>query len=85
DGDSKELSGFYPIKNDHIIISIPGDYSRKPPVGELLLEHVPGLKPARCIELFARELFGGWTSWGNEPLHFQNSRYFLRNVMDHAT
>lgn len=44
---------------------------------ELLLEHVPGPKPARCIELFAREMTAGWCSWGNEPLHFQESRYFL--------
>ncbi|KAJ8762403.1 hypothetical protein K2173_007563 [Erythroxylum novogranatense] len=65
------------MKADQIILSIPGAYSRKPPVGELLLELVPGLKPARCIELFAREMIAGWTSWGNEPLHFQDSCYFL--------
>ncbi|XP_021612813.1 methyltransferase-like protein 2 isoform X3 [Manihot esculenta] len=63
--------------SDKVIISIPGDYSRKPPIGELLLEHVPGPKHARCIELFAREMIGGWTSWGNEPLHFQKSSYFV--------
>ncbi|GAB4835874.1 hypothetical protein Ancab_000792 [Ancistrocladus abbreviatus] len=65
-------------KENRVIISIPGDYSRKPPVGELLLEYVPGPRPARCIELFAREMMAGWTSWGNEPLHFQESRYFLK-------
>ncbi|XWS25725.1 hypothetical protein CRYUN_Cryun27aG0092300 [Craigia yunnanensis] len=43
---------------------------------ELLLERVPGVKPARCIELFDREMVAGWVSWGNEPLHFQDSRYF---------
>ncbi|XP_050214869.1 methyltransferase-like protein 2 isoform X2 [Mercurialis annua] len=64
------------VEQDKVIISIPGDYSRKPPIGELLLEHVPGPKPARCLELFAREMMGGWTSWGNEPVHFQNLRYF---------
>ncbi|XP_039023017.1 methyltransferase-like protein 2 [Hibiscus syriacus] len=74
--DSDCLSEFMPIKDKRIIISIPGGYSRKPPIGELLLEHVPGVKPARCIELFAREMLAGWVSWGNEPLHFQDSRYF---------
>ncbi|KAA3476391.1 methyltransferase-like protein 2 [Gossypium australe] len=74
--DSNCHSEFRSIKDEHIIISIPGGYSRKPPIGELLLEHVPGVKPARCIELFAREMLGGWVSWGNEPLHFQDSRYF---------
>ncbi|TYH11748.1 hypothetical protein ES288_A06G010600v1 [Gossypium darwinii] len=74
--DSNCHSVFRSIKDEHIIISIPGGYSRKPPIGELLLDHVPGVKPARCIELFAREMLGGWVSWGNEPLHFQDSRYF---------
>lgn len=44
---------------------------------ELLLDYIPGPKPARCIELFARELTAGWTSWGNEPLRFQDSGYFI--------
>ncbi|KAK0575489.1 hypothetical protein LWI29_001371 [Acer saccharum] len=66
-----------PVKDNQIVISIPGDYSRKPPVGDLLLEHAPGPKPSRCIELFAREMTAGWISWGNEPLHFQESKYFL--------
>lgn len=46
-------------------------------VTELLSEYIPGQRPSRCIELFGRELAAGWTSWGNEPLHFQDSRYFL--------
>lgn len=40
------------------------------------MEYVPELKSARCIELFAREMLAGWISWGNEPLHFQDVRYF---------
>ncbi|GFY95888.1 methyltransferase MT-A70 family protein [Actinidia rufa] len=78
--DSECLSRFKPILDNQVFISVPGDYSRKPPIGELLLEYVPGVKPARCIELFAREMIAGWTSWGNEPLHFQESRYFLRTT-----
>lgn len=77
--DSKCQSESKPVQDNQIIISIPGDYSRKPPVGGLLLDYVPGFKPARCIELFAREMISGWTSWGNEPLHFQGSRYFIRD------
>ncbi|KAM4121912.1 hypothetical protein ACJW30_01G041300 [Castanea mollissima] len=77
--DSKCLSKSKPVQDNQIIISIPGDYSRKPPVGGLLMDHVPGFKPARCIELFAREMISGWTSWGNEPLHFQELRYFVRD------
>ncbi|WCJ35289.1 Methyltransferase MT-A70 family protein [Euphorbia peplus] len=73
---SEQILRLRSVLHDKIIISIPGDYSRKPPIGELLLEHVPGPKPSRCIELFAREMIKGWTSWGNEPLHFQKSSYF---------
>ncbi|XP_039119565.1 methyltransferase-like protein 2 isoform X4 [Dioscorea cayenensis subsp. rotundata] len=66
------------IPKNKVIVSIPGSHSRKPPLGRLLSEYVPGPKPARCIDLFARELVAGWTSWGNEPLHFQDSKYFLQ-------
>ncbi|XP_027332132.1 methyltransferase-like protein 2 isoform X2 [Abrus precatorius] len=72
---------FKPVKNDRVIMSIPADYSRKPPIADLLLEYIPGLKPPRCIELFAREIMAGWVAWGNEPLCFQDSRYFVK-VMD---
>lgn len=66
------------LPKEQVIISIPGDYSRKPPIAELLQEYVPGPKPGRCIELFAREMNPGCLSWGNEPLHFQESKYFAR-------
>ncbi|KAK9108791.1 hypothetical protein Sjap_016851 [Stephania japonica] len=66
-----------PLEENQVVVSIPGDYSRKPPIGKLLLEYAPGPKPACCLELFARELMAGWTSWGNEPLHFQDSSYFV--------
>lgn len=35
-------------------------------VSELVLEYMSGSKPAHCIELFGREILGGWTSWQNE-------------------
>ncbi|GER42646.1 methyltransferase MT-A70 family protein, partial [Striga asiatica] len=75
---SEQLLSLKRIPDNQIFISVPGDYSRKPPIGEFLLEHVLGFKPARCIELFSREMMPGWTSWGNEPLHFQDSKYFLQ-------
>ncbi|KAF1001501.1 hypothetical protein AG4045_004017 [Apium graveolens] len=36
------------------------------------MDYAPGLEPRR-LELFSREMLAGWTSWGNEPLHFQAS------------
>ncbi|KAK9136396.1 hypothetical protein Syun_015726 [Stephania yunnanensis] len=83
-GVAEQLSIHKPLEENQVVVSIPGDYSRKPPIGsilslsnQLLVEYAPGPKPARCLELFARELMAGWTSWGNEPLHFQDSRYFV--------
>ncbi|PKA53630.1 Methyltransferase-like protein 2 [Apostasia shenzhenica] len=67
---------FKNLPDKQVIISIPGAYSRKPPLGKLLEDFVPGPKPSRCLELFARELVAGWTSWGNEVLRFQDSTYF---------
>ncbi|XP_031478651.1 methyltransferase-like protein 2 isoform X2 [Nymphaea colorata] len=69
---------FKSLPDNQVIISIPGAHSRKPPIGKLLLNYSPGPRPVKCLELFARELVAGWTSWGNEPLLFQDSRYFLR-------
>eukprot|EP00268_Persea_americana_P042100 TRINITY_DN4208_c1_g1_i8.p1 TRINITY_DN4208_c1_g1~~TRINITY_DN4208_c1_g1_i8.p1 ORF type:complete len:426 (-),score=64.60 TRINITY_DN4208_c1_g1_i8:198-1475(-) len=76
-GTNTEHASFKTLQDNQVIISIPGDHSRKPPIGKLLLDYIPGPKPARCIELFARELTAGWTSWGNEPLRFQDSGYFI--------
>ncbi|KAG2554045.1 hypothetical protein PVAP13_9KG637600 [Panicum virgatum] len=74
--DAKQGSNFKLLEGPQVIMSVPGAHSRKPPLEKLLSEYIPGPKPPRCIELFARELFPGWTSWGNEPLHFQDSMYF---------
>ncbi|KAL2653789.1 hypothetical protein R1flu_021917 [Riccia fluitans] len=68
--------------NKFVIMSIPGDHSRKPPIGSLLSQYAPGPSPVNGLELFARELTPGWTSWGNEPLRFQNLRYFDRRMED---
>eukprot|EP00249_Psilotum_nudum_P014164 c24697_g1_i4 orf=45-1454(+) len=64
------------LPDRHVLISIPGDHSRKPPVGLLLSSYAPGSTTVRGLELFARELNADWTSWGNEPLHFQHTKYF---------
>ncbi|CAM0871716.1 unnamed protein product [Alopecurus aequalis] len=69
-------SKFKFLQGSQVIMSVPGAHSRKPPLQKILSEYIPGPKPSRCIELFARELGSGWTSWGNEPLHFQDSKYF---------
>ncbi|KAJ3673988.1 hypothetical protein LUZ60_005980 [Juncus effusus] len=78
DSNSDHVKSFKQLKESQVIISIPGTYSRKPPLAKILEQYIPGKNPIKCVELFARELIAGWTSWGNEPLHFHDSLYFLR-------
>lgn len=64
-----------------VIISVPGDHSRKPPLQLLLSEHAPGGEGnIQGLELFARDIIPGWTSWGNEPLHFQQIQFFGKKI-----
>ncbi|NWW75264.1 METL4 protein, partial [Climacteris rufus] len=78
-GDVKETlrksEGVLPIPEHKLIVSIPCSlHSHKPPLAAVLAEFV---KPdVECLELFARNLQPGWTSWGNEVLKFQHIDYF---------
>ncbi|NWQ78727.1 METL4 protein, partial [Columbina picui] len=83
-GDIKETlrksEDVLPIPEHKLIVSIPCSlHSHKPPLTAVLAEFI---KPdVECLELFARNLQPGWTSWGNEVLKFQHIDYFtlLRN------
>uniref|UniRef100_A0A8D0DT03 Methyltransferase 4, N6-adenosine n=1 Tax=Salvator merianae TaxID=96440 RepID=A0A8D0DT03_SALMN len=72
-----------PLPDQKLIVSVPCIlHSHKPPLAEVLKEFA---KPdVECLELFARNLQPGWTSWGNEVLKFQNVDYFtaLQNNTD---
>ncbi|NXQ26897.1 METL4 protein, partial [Alaudala cheleensis] len=78
-GDEKEAlrksEDIPPIPEHQLIVSIPCSlHSHKPPLAAVLAEFI---KPdAECLELFARNLQPGWTSWGNEVLKFQHIDYF---------
>ena len=37
--------------------------------------------PVCKLQMFARELHSGWTSWGNEALKFQSTHNFLHTGM----
>ncbi|XP_008567383.1 PREDICTED: methyltransferase-like protein 4 [Galeopterus variegatus] len=65
-----------PIPDHKLIVSVPCIlHSHKPPLAEVLKDYI---KPdGECLELFARNLQPGWTSWGNEVLKFQHVDYFL--------
>ncbi|XP_061851283.1 N(6)-adenine-specific methyltransferase METTL4 isoform X4 [Colius striatus] len=78
-GDIKEASRkseeILPVPEHKLIVSIPCSlHSHKPPLAAVLAEFI---KPdVECLELFARNLQPGWTSWGNEVLKFQHIDYF---------
>ncbi|NXG56612.1 METL4 protein, partial [Hemiprocne comata] len=78
-GDVKEAlrksEDVLPVPEHKLIVSIPCSlHSHKPPLTGVLEEFI---KPhVECLELFARNLQPGWTSWGNEVLKFQHIDYF---------
>ncbi|KAG8521109.1 Methyltransferase-like protein 4 [Galemys pyrenaicus] len=65
-----------PIPDHKLIVSVPCIlHSHKPPLAEVLKDYI---KPnGEYLELFARNLQPGWTSWGNEVLKFQHVDYFI--------
>ncbi|XP_005095786.1 N(6)-adenine-specific methyltransferase METTL4 [Aplysia californica] len=69
---------------DFVLVTTPCVlHSKKPPLSEILSEYVAG--DPRCLELFARNLLPGWTSWGNEPLRHQHIDYFERLSNEQAS
>ncbi|CAH0559498.1 unnamed protein product [Brassicogethes aeneus] len=61
--------------NKKVIVSIPSAiHSHKPPLEEILKFVLP--ENAEKLEIFARYLLNGWTSYGNEVLKLQNEILF---------
>ncbi|XP_043923635.1 N(6)-adenine-specific methyltransferase METTL4 isoform X2 [Protopterus annectens] len=64
-----------PIPDQQLLVSVPSKlHSHKPSLAEVLAGYIRS--NAHCLELFARSLQPGWTSWGNEVLKFQHLDYF---------
>ncbi|XP_012227075.1 N(6)-adenine-specific methyltransferase METTL4 isoform X1 [Linepithema humile] len=59
------------IPDGKLMISVPSAvHSHKPPLTEIIKEYLPS--EPKCLEIFARYLLPGWTSWGLEILKFQH-------------
>ncbi|XP_059182786.1 N(6)-adenine-specific methyltransferase METTL4 isoform X2 [Centropristis striata] len=70
-----------PVENHRLIVSVPSAlHSQKPSLSEVLKPYIAA--EAKCLELFARSLQPGWTSWGNEVLKFQHTSYFTLSPAD---
>ncbi|XP_057663277.1 N(6)-adenine-specific methyltransferase METTL4 [Diorhabda carinulata] len=64
-----------------ILVSIPSVlHSHKPPLMEILEKYLS--KDSERLEIFARYLLPGWTSYGNEVLKLQNECLFKCNCME---
>ncbi|KAF1995847.1 MT-A70-domain-containing protein [Amniculicola lignicola CBS 123094] len=57
-----------------VIAAVPDVHSRKPCLKELLEPFLP--EDYSALEIFARCLVPGWTSWGNEVIKFNLDRYW---------
>nr|XP_057916191.1 N(6)-adenine-specific methyltransferase METTL4 isoform X2 [Doryrhamphus excisus] len=73
-----------PVEDHRLIVSVPSAlHSHKPSLSEVLKPYIG--TEAICLELFARSLQPGWTSWGNEVLRFQHTSYFTWTAADEPT
>ncbi|TDG97436.1 hypothetical protein EPR50_G00225630 [Perca flavescens] len=73
-----------PVEDQRLIVSVPSAlHSQKPSLSEVLKPYIRA--EAKCLELFARSLQPGWTSWGNEVLKFQHTSYFTLTPTDDGT
>ncbi|KAE8279771.1 Methyltransferase-like protein 4 [Larimichthys crocea] len=78
---SSSVTSEVPVEDQRLIVSVPSAlHSQKPSLSEVLKPYVGG--EAKCLELFARCLQPGWTSWGNEVLKFQHTSYFTLTPAD---
>ncbi|KAI3355341.1 hypothetical protein L3Q82_018193, partial [Scortum barcoo] len=65
DSTSSPESSEVPVEDQRLIVSVPSAlHSQKPSLSEVLKPYIRA--EAKCLELFARSLQPGWTSWGNE-------------------
>lgn len=61
-----------------VLLAVPDLHSRKPNMAELFKPCLP--QEPRCLEIFARNLTAGWTSWGNEVLKFQSAKCWSERI-----
>lgn len=58
-----------------LLVSVPSAiHSHKPPLVDILKDFLP--ENPECLEIFARYLLPGWTSYGNEVLKLQHQCLF---------
>ncbi|XP_061660751.1 N(6)-adenine-specific methyltransferase METTL4 isoform X2 [Syngnathoides biaculeatus] len=72
---AERRGGAPPVPDQRLVVSVPSAlHSHKPSLAEVLKPYIKA--DAERLEMFARSLQPGWTSWGNEVLRFQHASYF---------
>ncbi len=61
-----------------VLVAVPDVHSRKPNLRPVFGEFLGDGYAA--LEVFARNLTAGWWSWGDQVLHFQDSRHWAEKV-----
>lgn len=69
-----------PVVTRRVIAAVPDIHSRKPCLKELIEPFMPDPEDYSALEVFARHLVKGWTSWGNEALKFNWEGYWSSDV-----
>ena len=69
-----------PNPKKRVIAAVPDIHSRKPCLKELLEPYMPDPTDYSALEVFARYLVTGWTSWGNEVLKYNSNLYWAEGV-----
>ncbi|KAL1593499.1 hypothetical protein SLS59_009194 [Nothophoma quercina] len=72
-----------PNPKKRIIAAVPDIHSRKPCLKELLEPYMPDSSDYNALEIFARYLVAGWTSWGNEVLKYNSDMYWAKSATEH--
>ena len=74
----RETDMYKRVPSDYIIFSLASKSVRKPQLGDLLSPYLPEGERERFsfLELFARNVTSGWTSWGNQVVRFQAASLF---------
>ncbi|KAL8576526.1 hypothetical protein ACOMHN_003084 [Nucella lapillus] len=76
-----EGAGRKDVPERRVMMSVPCSlHSKKPPLADILQPYLPS--SPKCLELFARNLWPGWTSWGREVLKHQNLIFY--DVIDNT-
>ena len=73
-----------PAVKRKVMIGVPDLHSRKPCLKKLIESLLPDADASTALEVFARHLVSGWTSWGDECIKYNWEGYWHHNHREEA-